>query len=735
MDLIAANPALAMTRIPRTEELQWLPIHDLEKQKVKDLVVARTEQIALGDSIGKRVERCAIDIPQRVALEDEDGCYTYADLRVAVDRLATAIAVGNWDPSPVVAVSGQRSALSVIAFLAIEAVGGIYLPVDQSWPELRITDVLNRTGAACVIISDVTTASNSVVAAADSMNCQIISISEVLSQGQTSTTGSVPYRPPSPDSPRYILFTSGSAGAPKGAIIEHQGMVNHLLAKVADLHIGEDDCVAQTAPLTFDISIWQMLAALLVGGRVTVLSDDDVLSPGATINAVAAKSITILEVVPTILSLLLDEHELRGESSLARLRYLVATGEALPSSSVKRWISSFPAVPLVNAYGPTECSDDVTHEFVSLPHEEQVHTPIGFPIANATLHLLVEEGESFRSCANGEVGELFVGGICVGRGYFGDPDRTRTAFFRDPFVSDPTARLYRTGDLVRRTASGSLEYLGRMDRQVKISGVRMELGEIEETLRRHETVASAACVVAWQYRRDSTNIGDRDQLYHDQGGRLVAYVTGAQIDTKILRGFLSSRLPRSMVPTELIVLPQLPLTLNNKVDYRRLEDMALHKAARGSHQEPPAMYAHTALLQELCNMQAHELQPGTRALQVGDPTDAAMHSIIGLSLGITQVLPDRSLDSQELYEQCRTLDVSLVIISKAVLGDLTPAQAVFLRNQLSHVRIARHSASQTSSLLNALSGHANSPVIQVHYDANVASVASYVVSSEARHSG
>jgi non-ribosomal peptide synthetase component F len=174
---------------------------------------------------------------------------------------------------------------------------------------------------------------------------------------------------------------------------------------------------------------------------------------------------------------------------------MLATGEELPTEVARRWIEEMPHAGLLNAYGPTECSDDVTHHVVTLADLELLRLPIGTPVINADLYVLRREGDGWAACERGEVGELFVGGVCVGRGYLGDHDRTRDAFFQDPFADTPTGRLYKTGDAVRLLPEGTLQYLGRVDRQVKIAGVRMELGEIEAVLQRHPSVGAAAVVV------------------------------------------------------------------------------------------------------------------------------------------------------------------------------------------------------------------------------------------------
>jgi amino acid adenylation domain-containing protein len=295
------------------------------------------------------------------------------------------------------------------------------------------------------------------------------------------------------DRPRYVLFTSGSTGNPKGAVVEHLGMLNHLWAKVVDLELTGADVIAQTAPLGFDISVWQMLCPLLIGGQVHVISDETGYDPVAFARAVDDQAITVVELVPTMVRLLLDDLASQP-GSLAGLRWMLATGEELPTEVARRWLAAMPQAQLLNAYGPTECSDDVTHHVITRADLELLRLPIGTPVINARLYVLREEDDgNWAACGVDEVGQLFVGGICVGRGYLGNPERTSEAFFQDPF--DDGGRLYRTGDAVRQLPTGVLQYLGRVDRQVKIAGVRMELGEIEAVLQRHPSVGAVAVIV------------------------------------------------------------------------------------------------------------------------------------------------------------------------------------------------------------------------------------------------
>ncbi len=228
-------------------------------------------------------------------------------------------------------------------------------------------------------------------------------------------------------------------------------MLNHLWAKIIDLELTGADVVAFTAPLGFDISIWQMLCPLLLGGRIDVVGDDVAHDPEAFARAVDDQGITIVELVPTMVRHLLDD---LAPGSLTALRWMIATGEELPAELSRRWLDAMPHARLLNAYGPTECSDDVTHHTVTAGDLDLLRLPIGTPIVNTRLYVLREEDDgTWSACDIDETGELFVGGVVVGRGYLGNEERTREAFYRDPFDrASPTGRLYRTGDAV--TAAG-----------------------------------------------------------------------------------------------------------------------------------------------------------------------------------------------------------------------------------------------------------------------------------------
>ncbi|MDL4821054.1 amino acid adenylation domain-containing protein [Actinomadura opuntiae] len=470
-------------RLPR------LRIAPADVERARALALTRDHRVDLADAVITRVERTPGDRP---AVRDETRRLTYAGLAAEARRIAALLDREGVGPGAVVAVGGQRGVSVIAAFLAIELLGAVYVPADGNWPAKRVANVLERAGAVVLVTAGRPEPSSALAEGARSAGVPVVRAADA----QECAPWEGPARVTGLDQPRYMLFTSGSTGTPKGAVVEHQGMINHLYAKIVDLGMTDRDVLAQTAPLGFDISIWQMLCPLLCGGEVTVVGDATCYDSAAFARRVAEHGVTIVELVPTMVRLLLDDLAgARDTGALGGLRWMLATGEELPTQVARRWLDEVPWAGLVNAYGPTECSDDVTHHTVAAADLELLRLPIGTPVINTQLYVLRDEEDGWRACERGEAGELFVGGTGVGRGYAGDPDRTRDAFYRDPFASTPTGRLYRTGDAVKVLPEGTLQYLGRVDRQVKIAGVRMELGEIEAVLQRHPSVGAVAVVV------------------------------------------------------------------------------------------------------------------------------------------------------------------------------------------------------------------------------------------------
>ena len=406
---------------------------------------------------------------RRIAVTDDSAAgLSYAELLSWVGDISARLVERGVGRGSLVGILASPGTAFICAVLGALWSGAGYVPLDVSAPPKRNAGMIADAGVDCLLVAPELARLGSEITA-HSQNVQIVPIDRSSTAG-----GGVTLPVPTGDlDVAYIIYTSGSTGRPKGAMVHRQGMLNHLLAKIETLGLSAADCVLQNAPVTFDISVWQMLAALLVGGRVRVVDRDVAADPQALFSVVSSERVTVLEVVPSVLRAALDHWDLTGEvPDCSSLRWLVATGEELPSGLCERWGSYFPDVPIVNAYGPTECSDDVTHAVIRAQDQRAgTRMPIGCPVRNTRLYVL---GDGLIPVKAGLPGELYVSGTGVGLGYAGDPRRSAMTFVADPF-GDPGTRMYRTGDLVRSRPDGELEFLGRQDDQVKVRGHRIEL--------------------------------------------------------------------------------------------------------------------------------------------------------------------------------------------------------------------------------------------------------------------
>ncbi|HRC55414.1 MAG TPA: amino acid adenylation domain-containing protein, partial [Kofleriaceae bacterium] len=494
----------------------------------------------------ERFEEVVRRAPGRLAASDDRERLDYATLNARANGVAHALLAAGVGPEDRVVLYSERDVNLLAAILGTWKAGAAYVPVDPAYPTDRVRQILMRSACRVVVIGR--SVLQDLEASADSFGgLPVLVLEDLVTAG-----GPNPGRPVAPSQLAYAIFTSGSTGVPKGAMVEHRGMFNHLLAKEVELALGESDSIIQNASQCFDISVWQFLVCVLRGGRVHVVSNQVAYDPEALLRLTREERITVLEVVPEVL---------RGIVELAGgvppdlgLRWMVVTGEALPPELTRRWLAWAPRIPLVNAYGPTECSDDVTHHILRDPMPvDAVATPIGRPILNMYMYVL---DEHLALQPVGARGELYVGGVGVGRGYLDDPGQTAQAFLPNPY-GEPGERMYRTGDVVRWLADGTLEFLGRVDHQVKVRGYRIELGEIESVLGRHPGVDAAVVEVRGEGR----------------AANLVAYVVPRaswRWDREVLRAWVQGALPAYMVPVKWVELAALPLSPNGKIDRRAL---------------------------------------------------------------------------------------------------------------------------------------------------------------------
>lgn len=532
-----------------------LPMVSAEERRTLLEQWGRAPRAVQPSTVTEQVRARAASRGAAVALVADDARLTVAELVERAAALATLLRERGVTRGALVGLVADRSAAAVVAMLAILELGAAYVPIDPGYPVERIRATLRGGGVRHAIV-----AADHASALAD--QCEVIPLDAVLSLRPGDTDGA---SSPHPDDAAVVLFTSGSTGVPKGVVIPHRALVNHM-AWMTDVGVREGDVVLHRAPLTFDVSVWETLGVLMHGGRIIVARSGGHADAAYMAHTIAANGVTVVQLTPTVLWALLESP---GVAARGSLRMLLVGGEVVSSDLVARVRTMMPGVTMLNCYGPTETTIDATSWRVDGDIADGV-VPIGRPMANATAYVLSDAGELQPV---GVPGELCIGGAGVAHGYLGDPALTAARFGPDPFSSEPGARMYRTGDRARWRADGQLEFLGRADDQVKLHGVRIELGEVEAALRAHPEIAAAAAAV------------------RANGGapRLIVFYTtrdGAARDGAALRAWLKDRLPAAMVPAAFVYLDVLPFTSSGKVDRRALPDLpgdtALYVAPDGA---------------------------------------------------------------------------------------------------------------------------------------------------------
>ncbi|MFD4246988.1 amino acid adenylation domain-containing protein [Streptomyces sp. NPDC058525] len=568
--------------------------------------------------------------PDAVAAVQGQRHWTYRELNARANRLAGALLTQGLRREEPVAVVSERNLGWMAAVLAVLKAGGAYLPVEPHFPADRITSMLTRSACRFALTEAGSSAAldRSLGALAEIRTVSI----DTMYEGADEAAN--PQVPVPANSLAYIYFTSGSTGEPKGVMCEHAGMLNHLYAKIDDLGIGEGMTVAQSAPQCFDISLWQLLAGPLVGGRTLVVGQDTVLDVERYLDTLITGRVNVFQVVPSYLDTLLSSLE-RNPRELPDLLCVCVTGEALRKELVARCFAALPGIRLVNAYGLTETSDDTHHEVMDrVPDTDRI--PLGRPVGNVRAYVL---GPALEPIPLGAPGEIVFSGVCVGRGYVNDPERTRLAFATDP--RHPGSRLYRSGDHGRWLQDGKLEFLGRHDRQVKVSGFRIELAEIDSALLRVPGVTGAAVIVA------------RPEGHEPYVAAF--YTASAPVDSDRLHDLLSAALPVYMVPSVFYRLDRLPVTANGKTDTKSLHSLTVELGRAGTGQDPPA----TPSEQQLAAVWSRAL--GTPVNQIG--RQDRFFDLGGTSLSALRVVValDRKISFADLTRHPRLSDLAQLL--------------------------------------------------------------------------
>ncbi|HEY4055605.1 MAG TPA: amino acid adenylation domain-containing protein [Kofleriaceae bacterium] len=455
--------------------------------------------------------------PDAIAVSFEAASITYRELDERANRLAHHLTAQR---ERVIGIRLERSIDMIVTLIAIHKAGAAYMPIDPAYPALRVQSMLDD--AACTLVID----------------------HAWLASHATAIAACSPARPRvtiDAENAAYVMFTSGSTGRPKGAVITHAGLRNRLLWVSDTFAFAADDRVLQKTPFTFDVSVFELFYPFIRGARLVLARPDGHRDPAYLAQLIRDEKITFAHFVPSMLGPFLDAAKTIPSTSLRRV---FCSGEALSTSLVRRFGSLFSA-ELYNLYGPTEATIDVSWWRCDT-QRQRATVPIGIPVANTRLYVLDRE---LQPVPVGAAGELFIAGVQLARGYSLRPDLTAARFIPDPFHAGE--RMYRTGDLARYQRDGALEYLGRIDQQVKLRGLRIELEEIEAVLRTHPAISDAVVVVKQDH--------------------LVAYLAGAAT-TEQLVDHARARLPEYMLPAQLVFLDALPLTTSGKVDRAQLPE-------------------------------------------------------------------------------------------------------------------------------------------------------------------
>ncbi|MFS8097633.1 amino acid adenylation domain-containing protein [Lentzea alba] len=476
--------------------------------------------------------------PDAVAINDGERALTYGEALARSNQLARHLLDRGLTAEQVVGISLDRSAEMIVSLLAVLQAGGAFVPLDPQWPAARRESVI--TDAAVVLLLGTGSEGEPEAIAVDLAAWAFGAYSEEPTE--VTILGA---------QLAYVMFTSGSTGRPKGAMIRHEAISERLLWQVHHiLHFGHDDASLFKAPLSFDISINEIFLPLVCGGRTVVVRSGGERDPHHLLGTIARHRVTFVYLVSSMLDVLLN---IAGDGELSSLRHVWCGGEVLTPELYERFRTQLD-IPMYHGYGPAEATIGVSH-VIYRGEAERLSTSIGKANPNTDLYVLDDE---LRPCPVGVGGELYIGGFLLGRGYVNAPGLTASRFVANPFASDGS-RLYRTGDLARFAPDGSLDFLGRVDNQVKIRGMRLELEDVESGLAEHPQVRHTCVVV----KKNSAG-----------GNYLVGYVIPAEdgLTADAVKQWAVEHMVEYMVPTHIVVMSEFPLTANGKLDRRALPE-------------------------------------------------------------------------------------------------------------------------------------------------------------------
>ncbi|UGQ42944.1 non-ribosomal peptide synthase/polyketide synthase [Rhodococcus aetherivorans] len=522
-------------------DLPMLPGAELDA--VEQLARGPRRTLDCGATLVDLLAQQAARTPDAVAIESGESALTYREFGSRVNALARYLVARGAGPDTVVAVAAGRSTETLVAIHAVLAAGAAYVPLDPDQPADRITYVLESASPVLVL----TRSGRDRLPGADAVPVVALDEADTAPYGDAPLTDADRLAPLRPQHLAYVLYTSGSTGRPKGVAVPHAAVVNQLLWMRDRFGPTAGDVLLLKTPATFDASVWEIFLPPLVGARIVVGAPDLHRDPAGMAAAIARHAVTVAQFVPAVFDAVLEHLD---RTTAASLTQVFCGGESLPAETVARFRALNDA-PVHNLYGPTETTIQTVHRTAGADDAGAV--PIGTPVWNTDALVL---DERLHPVPVGVAGELYLTGVQLARGYHGRADLTAERFVANPWAAGE--RMYRTGDLARWTAAGELDYLGRTDLQVKLRGLRIELGEVESQLTALDEVRQAVAVV-----REDPRFGPQ----------LVGYVVpepGAEFDPAKAKDALAATLPSYMVPSAFVALDAFPLNASGKIDRRAL---------------------------------------------------------------------------------------------------------------------------------------------------------------------
>ena len=537
------NLLTAIVENPQTEVGKLPMLSEREKQQILVEWNDTKRDYDLSRCIHQLFEEQVEKNSNAVAVVFEEEELTYGELNSRANQLAHYLQKLGVKPETKVGICVERSFLLIVGLLGIQKAGGAYVPIDPTLPTERISYMLDDSQVPVLLTQ------NYLQATLPKYPGRAINLDSnweiIATESEENPVSDV-----TPDNLIYIIYTSGSTGKPKGTMNTHKGVVNRILWMQDEYKLTPLDRVLQKTPFSFDVSGWEFWWTLITGAILVVAKPEGHKDPNYLARLIDSQQITTLHFVPSMLEIFLEVADVKSCSSL---RNVFCSGEALSIALQERFFAILKA-QLHNLYGPTEAAIDVTYWHCQ-PGTQYNSVPIGRPIANTQTYIL---NPDLQPVPVGVAGELYLGGVQLARGYLNRPELTAQKFIENPFVDDfEYPLLYKTGDLARYLPDGNIEYLGRLDNQVKIRGNRIELGEIESVLTQHDRVRESLVMA----REDTPGVK-----------RLVAYIVSGKFQPSItsLRESIASKLPDYMIPSAFVILSQLPLTANGKVNRRAL---------------------------------------------------------------------------------------------------------------------------------------------------------------------